>query len=1246
MGTTPHGHFVRLNVAAGVMEDLGSPSSTESIIWQVAVGSDNLIYGGTYPNCKLVRLDPSTGAMADLGRLDPTQSYARYITASSDGFIYGGIGSSVMNVAAYQISSGQIQEILPANAQTVGFAQTFEGADGSFYAKAGVLEFQLSAGAANPVASQNVPGPFPQNVLSNGQQITAAASNGQLVATILNPDGTTNASFNVAYAGEPSELFRVGIGPDGNLYGSGALPIDIVRFGLPSGGYEYIGAIGSGEAYSFLPLGSNLLIGTYAASTTLFSYDPTQPFSAPPGSPSLGNPQPLLFANRNTSWRPEAMIANGDGTVSVGVVGGYGILTGPLLLWNPSTSTVQIFPVVTDQSVVSLAVANGIVVGGTSIYGGLGTQPTQPSAVLFEWAPASQAVLSETTPIAGAKTITDLVSAPNGLVYGIADSSLFEFDPIAQAVTRTNTLPLLHPIYNAIATDASGRLWGLAQEGVFNVDVPSLSATIVASPPTPISGGFAMAQNTIYLISGPSIYSYQVPVATPVFSIAAGTYTSAQTVTITNTTPGAVIYYTTDGSVPATTSASYSGPITVSTSETVQAIAAASGYSQSAVASAAYTITPPAATPVFSIAPGTYTSNQTVTITNTTPGAVIYYTTNGSVPTTASAPYSAPITVSTTETIQAIATATGYSQSAVASAAYTITPPAATPVFSIAPGTYTSTQTVSITNTTPGAVIYYTTNGSVPTTASAPYSAPITVSTTETIQAIATATGYSQSAVASAAYTITPPAATPVFSIAPGTYTSTQTVTITDITPGAVIYYTTNGSVPTTASAPYSGSITVSTTETIKAIATATGYSQSAVASAAYTITPPAATPVFSLAPGTYTSTQTVTITDTTPGAVIYYTTNGSVPTTGSAPYSGPITVSTTETIKAIAIASGYSQSAVASAAYTITPPAATPVFSLAPGTYTSTQTVTITDTTPGAVIYYTTNGSVPTTGSASYSGPITVSTTETIKAIAIANGYSQSAVASATYIISKTAATPVFSPVAGTYSSTQSVTITDSTPGATIHYTTNGSNPTTSSTRYTGAITVSATETIKAIATASGYSQSSVATAAYTIPKTASPVFSPAGGTYSSTQSVTITDSTPGATFYYTTNGSTPTSSSTRYTGAITVSSTETIKAIATANGYSQSSVATAAYTITKTAATPVISPAGGTYSSTQSVTITDATTGATIYYTTNGRTPTTSSTKYTGAISVSSTETIKALATATGYKQSAVATAAYTIP
>jgi len=163
---------------------------------------------------------------------------------------------------------------------------------------------------------------------------------------------------------------------------------------------------------------------------------------------------------------------------------------------------------------------------------------------------------------------------------------------------------------------------------------------------------------------------------------------------------------------------------------------------------------------------------------------------------------------------------------------------------------------------------------------------------------------------------------------------------------------------------------------------------------------------------------------------------------------------------------------------------------------------------------------------------------------------------------------------------------------------------------------------------------------------QTATPIFSPGTGSYASIQTVTISDSTAGATIYYTTDGSTPTTASTKYTAAITVSATETIQAVAVASGYTNSSVASATLSINITAAaTPTFSPGTGTYTSVQTVTISDTTAGATIYYTLDGSTPTTTSTKYSAGISVTATETIKAIAAASGYSISAVASATYTM-
>jgi Protein of unknown function (DUF2793)/Chitobiase/beta-hexosaminidase C-terminal domain len=243
---------------------------------------------------------------------------------------------------------------------------------------------------------------------------------------------------------------------------------------------------------------------------------------------------------------------------------------------------------------------------------------------------------------------------------------------------------------------------------------------------------------------------------------------------------------------------------------------------------------------------------------------------------------------------------------------------------------------------------------------------------------------------------------------------------------------------------------------------------------------------------------------------------------------------------------------------------AAAPAAVPAGGTYGSQQTVSLTTSTAGAAIYYTTNGTTPTTASTLYVTPLPIAATTTLNAIAVKSGIGNSPVTMATYTISTTVATPTLAPAAGTYSGTQSIVITSATAGATIYYTTDGLTPTTASAVYSSAIALNASATVKTFAIKAGMLNSGIASAAYVISQPAAlPTFSPAAGTFATPQSITLASATPGATIYVTTDGTTPTTASTVVTGPIAVPSSLTLKAIATANGFTSSAVATATYTI-----------------------------------------------------------------------------------
>jgi len=276
------------------------------------------------------------------------------------------------------------------------------------------------------------------------------------------------------------------------------------------------------------------------------------------------------------------------------------------------------------------------------------------------------------------------------------------------------------------------------------------------------------------------------------------------------------------------------------------------------------------------------------------------------------------------------------------------------------------------------------------------------------------------------------------------------------------------------------------------------------------------------------------------------------------------------------------------------------------------------------------------------------------------------------------TVATPTFNPIGGLYTSAQNVTISTTTADANIYYTIDGTQPTNESTPYTEAIPVNVTTTINAIAVKEGMDDSNVASATYTILEHAGTEADPysvadaraaidanAGleGVYATgivTEIVTPYNSQYGNISYNISTDGTATSDQLQayrgksYNGANFTSEDDiqvgdvvvVYGTLKNYNGTYEFDANNQLVSLQRAAdvEAPVFSPEGGAYKGTQSVTITATTEGATIYYTTDGSTPTVESTEYTGAISVSTSTTLKAIAVK-GAKSSAVVTARYAI-
>jgi hypothetical protein len=211
---------------------------------------------------------------------------------------------------------------------------------------------------------------------------------------------------------------------------------------------------------------------------------------------------------------------------------------------------------------------------------------------------------------------------------------------------------------------------------------------------------------------------------------------------------------------------------------------------------------------------------------------------------------------------------------------------------------------------------------------------------------------------------------------------------------------------------------------------------------------------------------------------------------------------------------------------------------------------VTMTCSTPGAQIYYTTDGTTPTKASTLYTKELTFTDNTTVQAIAFSDALPASGIAFASYVPSTSRVS--IQPNGGSFYDFAIATLNSPTPGATIVFTTDGSIPTVNSEKYLEPLKIEASMKLKTMAFKDGFAESYIDSASFNI-QVSYPVFLPASNNFSNTILVSITCTTPDAKIYYAING-TPTASSTLYTAPFEINATCYIKAIAIKEGLTSS--------------------------------------------------------------------------------------------
>lgn len=486
-------------------------------------GPGELIWKGTYPDCRLYSYDPQTQEVVDYGQMDEEEHYFSYLVFDSAGWAYAGIGTARQNIVAFNPQTRERKQMVDEAERVVGTGYVYTGVDGKVYGRAGNQWYRLFAGEREAIPEAEKAGAAPSGSIGWGQN-SGTLPDGRRVSVnlpdsrleITDPKAGETRRIDLKYEGGGVSLTSMAQGPDGNIYASTCHPMHLAVYDPAAEKLEDWGPVyrvGGGNFCHMSTQGQYLVAASYSHGI-FHVYDSTRPFNGGYGK----DPNPYEVAQWHQDiCRPRATLAHPDGhTVFMAGFAGYGRVGGGLGIYDFETGQATLIThedLIPYHSTIALAaLADGTVVGGTTVGAPGGGHVVATEAVLYLFDSATRKVTFQTSPVPGDTSIAALTVAPNGLVYGLASGpALFVFDPAKREVIHTQKLADWGGVpRDSLLVGPNGDVYAQLSKAIVRFDPATYEPSVVATPPVTINVGGPLVNGRLYFGSSSHIWSYKL----------------------------------------------------------------------------------------------------------------------------------------------------------------------------------------------------------------------------------------------------------------------------------------------------------------------------------------------------------------------------------------------------------------------------------------------------------------------------------------------------------------------------------------------------------------------------------------------------------------------------------------------------------------------------------------------------------------------------------------------------------------